>query len=112
MAADLGQEAAKAYTSRNSAPLRREVKYVKGKRVVTTVTQEMSTMEDGATQTQSKKSKISNDLLINRFKTDFEECLLNFNLEEESFVTEVTLSEFLAALGFINLQSKADIDCI
>ena len=57
-----------------------------------------------------KKKKTSSDLLMKRFEQDFFEVLSQYDLAEDSKVSEVQMIEIMHALGFIQANSNADID--
>ena len=54
----------------------------------------------------------SNDLLIQRFLKDLGEVLEYFELGENAMVSEVTVSQVMQALGFINFHNEAHIEAV
>ena len=60
----------------------------------------------------AKSNNSSTDLLVQRFLKDLGEVLEYFELDEGAMVSEVTVTQIMQALGFINFHNEAHIEAV
>jgi len=57
-------------------------------------------------------AKSSSDLLMKRFQKDLQEVLEQFECSLDSRISEVTMTQIMALMGFIQLNNNTDIESV